>query len=297
MGHSSEVLSACVAFLFLFGLHFWVAPLIQSSSDQMASTSFAIADTEVFPLLGKVCVVLPAYNEAEGLPSLLGKIQQVFEQRRQEYQVVVVDDASTDDTSAVAQKAAIDMPIQIVRHAKNRGLSGALETGLRTAVDECRPGDVVVTLDADDTQPPATIDRMLLMIAEGYDVVIASRYQPGSRVIGVPWNRRLMTVFARYLFKSIMPIEGVRDYTCGFRAYRLEVLQKGLDHYGDEFVSEKGFSCMVDVLLKLRRFRFVMGEVPMLLRYDQKFGPSKMQVSNTAVTTIQLLLKRRWAGY
>ena len=99
------------------------------------------------------------------------------------------------------------------------------------------------------------------------------------------------------MFKTIMPIPGVRDYTCGYRAYRTNVLKETMDYYGDEFVSEAGFSCMADVLLKMRRFKFVFGEVPMLLRYDQKLGGSKMAVANTAIMSLKLLVKRRLGGY
>jgi dolichol-phosphate mannosyltransferase len=102
---------------------------------------------------------------------------------------------------------------------------------------------------------------------------------------------------ARMMFKTIMPIPGVRDYTCGYRAYRTNVLKEAMDYYGDEFVSEAGFSCMADVLLKMRRFKFVFGEVPMLLRYDQKLGGSKMAVANTAIMSLKLLVKRRLGGY
>ena len=70
-----------------------------------------------------------------------------------------------------------------------------------------------------------------------------------------------------------------------------------MDHYGDDFVSEKGFSCMADVLLKMRKFKYVFGEVPMLLRYDQKLGVSKMAVGSTVALTLKLLLKRRLGGY
>jgi dolichol-phosphate mannosyltransferase len=99
------------------------------------------------------------------------------------------------------------------------------------------------------------------------------------------------------LFKTIMPIEGVRDYTCGYRAYRTSVLRDAMKFYGDEFVSEMGFSCMADVLLKMRRFNFVFGEVPLLLRYDQKQGGSKMAVAKTVWLSLKLLLKRRFGGY
>ncbi len=242
----------------------------------------------------KTWIMLPAYNEEVGLPVLLEKIHRVMDDRPGEYEVVVVDDASEDDTPRVACQASFSMPVRLVQHAENQGLAGALRTGFNTVLELAQPGDVLVTLDADDTQQPGTIERMLLMISEGYDVVIASRYQPGSRTIGVPANRRLMTWFARQLFRTIMPIPGVRDYTCGFRAYRVDALRESADYYGNDFVSEQGFSAMVDVLLKMRRFDYVIGEVPMLLRYDMKHGPSKMQVSKTASQTIKLLLRRRF---
>ncbi len=244
----------------------------------------------------KSWIVLPAYNEEVGLPVLLDKIRAVFETRGTQYEVIVVDDASTDGTAMIASQASFHIPLKLVQHEQNQGLSGALRTGFETALNVGRAGDVVITLDADDTQQPCTINRLLQLIGDGYDVAIASRYQPGSRVIGVPARRRLMTWLARHLFKCIMPIRGVRDYTCGFRAYRFEALQSAAAYYGESFVSEPGFSCMVDVLLKMRRLDVVMGEVPMLLRYDQKHGPSKMRVNRTALDTVKLLLRRRFGN-
>lgn len=242
-------------------------------------------------------VMLPAYNEADGLPSLLQKIKQVFASNGQPYHVIVVDDASSDDTSEVAISASSEMPLTLVRHLKNQNLPGALRSGMTKAIELGTSGDVIVTMDGDDTHPPGSINCLLQKISEGYDVVAASRYQIGSRVMGVPFFRVLMTWGARMLFRVAMPIPGVRDYTCGYRAYRFDVLQEAMDHYGDQFVSEKGFSCMADVLLKMRRFKYVFGEVPLLLRYDQKQGVSKMAVGSTVWLTLKLLLKRRLSGY
>ena len=245
----------------------------------------------------KIFVVLPAYNEAEGLPSLLKKIQSVFAGNRREYHVIVVDDASTDDTGAIASQFSFHMPLTLVQHKVNQNLPGALRSGFTEAVAQAADGDIIVTMDGDDTHPPGIINPLIQKIAEGYDVATASRYQPGSRVMGVPQFRVLMTYGARLLFQTIMPIQGVRDYTCGYRAYRKNVLKDSMDFYGDTFVSEKGFSCMADVLLKMRRFNYAFGEVPFLLRYDQKLGDSKMAVGRTVWLTLKLLIKRRLGGY
>ena len=147
-------------------------------------------------------------------------------------------------------------------------------------------------MDADDTHTPGLILRMVRMIREGHDVVIASRYRPGSRVVGLTWFRKVMSYGASWLFRFLMPIHGVRDFTCGFRAYRADVIQNAIKHYGDKFVDQDGFQCMVDILLKLRRMNLIFGEVPFILRYDYKEGASKMNVGRTVRKTLQLIVKR-----
>ena len=246
---------------------------------------------------GKVFVVLPAYNEEGGLPDLLSAIEKVFAINGRQYQIIVVDDASTDATAEIARQAAAELPLTLVQHKINQNLPGALRTGFETAIKFAEPNDVIITMDGDNTHPPAIINSLLQKIAEGYDVMIASRFQQGSRVCGVPISRVFTAFGARLLFKLIMPIPAVRDYTCGYRAYRANVLRDSMDYYGDQWISEKGFSCMVDVLLKMRRFNYVIGEVPMLLRYDQKEGGSKMKVLQTIGQTLKLLLRRRMSGY
>lgn len=246
---------------------------------------------------GTIFVVLPAYNEAANLPSLLTKIQLTFAANGRDYHVILVDDASTDDTAAIASKATFKMPCTLVQHEVNQNLPGALRSGFTEANRMAVDGDLIVTMDGDDTHQPGSINRLIQLIEDGFDVAIASRFQTGSRVVGVPPLRIFMAWAARMMFKVIMPIPGVRDYTCGFRAYRAIALRQAMNFYGDEFISENGFSCMADVLLKMRRFKFQFGEAPMLLRYDQKQGGSKMAVGRTAWLSLKLLVKRRLGGY
>lgn len=248
-----------------------------------------------------VRVALPAYNEGEALLPLLRSLHATLEGAGLRHEIVVVDDGSQDDTAQIAAQASFSMPIRLVQHEVNQGLAGALRTGLVDAVEHASPGDVILTMDSDNTHPAGLIPRMLSLIAEGHDVVIASRFQHGARVIGVPWDRVLLSIAARWVFKIMLPIPGVRDYTCGFRAYRVAPLAAAIEHFGDDFVSEKGFSCMVDVLLKLRRLRvngapIVMGEAPMILRYDQKGGASKMRVLRTVRQTLSLVFRRFFAA-
>lgn len=243
----------------------------------------------------RVWIFLPAYNEELALPPLLNRLQAAMEAAKLDYHVVVVDDGSSDKTLEVAQRHAETMPLTVVVHEINQGLGAALRDGLTWATEQAEDHDVVVSLDADDSHDPALIEQMMQRIDEGAEVVIASRYRPGSEIHGVPWSRRALSYWGGWMFRILFPTRGVRDYTCGFRAYQAGVLRRALEHYGSGLFDQDGFQCMVDLLLKLRRLRPRprFAEVPFILRYDRKVGESKMRVASTARKTIALLVRRR----
>jgi dolichol-phosphate mannosyltransferase len=112
----------------------------------------------------------------------------------------------------------------------------------------------------------------------------------------VPRSRRFWSFSASIVFRVLFPTPGVRDYTCGYRAYRVEALRAAVERYGLQFVDQDGFQCMVDILLKLRRLDLVFGEVPIILRYDQKEGGTKMRVGETARNTLRLAFRTRLSG-
>ena len=100
-------------------------------------------------------------------------------------------------------------------------------------------------------------------------------------------------ILHRCLFQLFFPTRGIRDYTCGYRAYRASVLTEAFRRYGDDFVNQEGFQCMVDILIKLRRMDLIFREVPLILRYDLKGGASKMNVARTVRRTLELMAQRR----
>ena len=241
----------------------------------------------------KVHVVIPAFNEGPSIGSLLDRIAETLEDSEVPYEVIVVDDGSADATSAIALERADCMPLHLVRHAVNQGLGATLRDGLFEAARRAGERDILVTMDADDTHTPGLILRMRRMIAEGYDVVIASRYRPESRSVGVPFGRRVLSRGASWLLRVLFPMRGVRDYTCGFRAYRAAVVKAAIARHGSALVDQEGFQCMVDLLLKLRGMRLIFGEVPFVLRYDFKQGGTKMKVGRTVWATLVLVVSRR----
>jgi dolichol-phosphate mannosyltransferase len=243
----------------------------------------------------RVWIVLPAYNEADNLPALLGRFRELAEEAyRLDVRVLVVDDGSTDNTAEVALREARSLPVEVVQNGANRGLAETFMRGMTEAARRANPGEIVVCMDADNSHVPGQILRMIREIQEGRDVVIASRYRAGAAVKGVPWFRRFLSRAMSMLFRIVFPISGVRDYSCGYRAYRAEFLQRALEEQGERLFAQDGFACMVGILLHLARADAVFGEVPLVLRYDQKIGESKMKIGQTVIRTLRLLVRERF---
>lgn len=243
----------------------------------------------------RVIVVLPVYNEEQHIDALLGQIDDAMRREAFAYQVIAVDDGSADRTSSILEARKQHLPLTVYRHDSNQGLGATIGDGLRMASKIASDQDAVVTMDSDETHSPDLIARMVRMIQQGHDVVIASRYQPGARVVGVSLLRRTLSYGASILFRLAFPTRGVRDFTCGYRAYRGSVLHSAVQTFGDGFVATTGFECMVDLLLTLRSIHVVFGEVPIVLRYDLKQGASKMQIARTIRRSLAVLVRHRFS--
>lgn len=243
-----------------------------------------------------VRVVLPAYNEQETLGKLVPRIVQSLSETFWEFDILVVDDGSSDGTVSVVRELQVDYPVKLVCHEVNRGLGAAITTCLTRGIEGLGPDDIVVAMDADNTHPPQLMTRMVPMIREGHDIVIASRYQVGGRVVGLAWHRELLSLGARYMLRMVLPIKGCRDYTCGYRAYRVGLLQEAITRLDGQLVRETGFACMADLLLSLAGLGAIVGEVPMLLRYDFKRGASKMRILQTVQRTFRMVMRHRFGN-
>jgi dolichol-phosphate mannosyltransferase len=240
-----------------------------------------------------VIITLPAYNEEESLPLLLERVEESMGEDDTEYRVIVVNDGSPDGTAAVTDALEGRMPLERIDHDTNRGLGEAVRTGLLHALGLADDRDIIVTMDSDNTHTPGLIPGMVRRIREGNDVVIASRFRPGAHIMGVPLYRRVLSRAGSWCFRVAFPTRNVRDFTSGYRAYRAGTLRRAFEIYGRQFVTESGFSCMVDILLKLRSTGAIMTELPLVLRYDYKYGVSKMLVLRTVFDTLKLLVARR----
>lgn len=234
-------------------------------------------------------VVLPAYNEELALPRVLTKLARMYAQGKLQGVVLVVDDGSEDRTARIAREWG--EPVRCVSHAQNMGLGAALRTGLSHAADVAHDDDIIVTMDADDTHDPALILRMVHELGQEYDVVIASRFCENSSTSGVSAARQFMSWMAGQLFRLLLPMQGVRDYTSGFRAYRAGTLKRVIVRWGELFIDRDDFSSMPRLLLRFRRLEARATEVPMVLRYDLKPTATKMHVGSNITANLRLILQ------
>lgn len=237
-----------------------------------------------------IYILLPAYNEEKDIGPLLKRIEIAMrESRIANYRVMVVNDGSTDQTASMVDALQNEMPVERIDHPVNKGLGQAMLTGLRRAKELVNDEDWLVTMDADNTHDPAFIEAMIARGQGRADVVIASRYEKGGQEVGLSVIRSIMSRSASRLLSIFFPIPGVKDYTCGYRAYRGSILKRAFQVYGDGLVEEHGFTCMAEILIKLRALGVRVVESPLVLRYDLKSGASKMKVVRTILRYFVLI--------
>ena len=243
-----------------------------------------------------VYIGLPAHNEEIALPRLLQRIERLGASLQTTMTVVLYNDGSTDSTSTIARQWQERLSLVLLDSPQNKGLGAGLRALVRHVVETAHDEDVLVVMDCDDTHDPALVTEMLRSIEEGADVVIGSRFVRGALVQGVPRLRRITALGAAALFKLIHPVRGVRDYTCGYRTYRVSALKRASNWYGAKLIEESEFSCMPELLLKLNALGSQITEVPFQLRYDRKPTASKMRVGRNMKGLVKLLVHLRLRG-
>jgi dolichol-phosphate mannosyltransferase len=243
-----------------------------------------------------VIVLLPAYNEEASLSRLMPKLREVFERQGEAYRIIACNDGSRDGTRGVLQSMVDEYPLEVITHKINRGLGETSRDLFERAAELARAGDVIVRLDCDDTHEPEFAPRLIAKVREGYDVVIASRFAPGGGQLGVSRYRAFVSRCANLFMKVFFPITGLREYSCGFRAYRAEAIQRAISCYGNNFIQLKGlgFTCTLEKLVKLKLIGARFAEAPFVLRYDQKVSDSKMVSSITTLGYLVMTIMYHW---
>jgi dolichyl-phosphate beta-glucosyltransferase len=163
-----------------------------------------------------VSVIIPAFNEAARLGPTLGEVERFLSARGESYEIVVVDDGSTDKTSEVARRFAVT----VLRQEPNAGKGAALRRGVLAS-----RGDRVLLCDADLSTPIGELERLEARLAEA-ELVVGSRGVADSRVaVRQPWYRETMGRIFNLLVR-MLAVPGIRDTQCGFKLIRGDVARE-----------------------------------------------------------------------
>jgi dolichol-phosphate mannosyltransferase len=233
--------------------------------------------------------IIPAYNEEKNISILLESIEKKMKGTGYSYKLIVVNDGSTDDTKRAVERYEKKLPIILLNHDKNKNVGQVFRTAFEHILKTADDQDIIITKEADNTSDLGILDKMLNMVNNGYDLVLASCYARTGRVMGTTLDRRILSFCANMMIKILFPIRGVHTYSSFYRAYRAGSLRKACRAYDNQLIEEAGFGCMVEMLIKLSRLPLKISEVPMILHCDFRKGKSKMNKWRTISEYIFLI--------
>jgi hypothetical protein len=223
-----------------------------------------------------IYVCVPIHNEARTAGLVLWKVRQVFTAFPREYQLLVLDDASTDETRDVLASYAKVLPMTVVTHAAGarQGYARSLEELLRLALQRTdRPKrDCAITLHADFAHSPESMEDMVKRLESGADLVVAEQLEQrgGGRA-----SRTLR--LARRWAPRVLGLPGLRDPMSGFMALRLIVLRQSLRSDGTRLLLTDGWCASAELVARLTRHARRLDTVPAAVRYDLVQRPSRVR--------------------
>jgi len=217
-------------------------------------------------------VIAPLFNEEKNIASLHQEIVSVMKSLKRPYEIIFVDDGSSDNTLQVLKKLK---PIKIIRFRKNFGQSAALDAGIKNA-----SGEILITIDGDGQNDPNDIPKLLKKLNERYDAVCGWRYQRKD-----PLSKKIVSKFANYV-GSFLVNPGIHDSGCTLRVYKRECLQD-LDLYGE-------MHRMIPALIKWHGFKITEVKVN---HKQRKFGKTKYNLSRTLKGFLDMFEIWFWRKY
>jgi glycosyltransferase involved in cell wall biosynthesis len=207
-------------------------------------------------------VIVPAYNEEAGLAASVEEIYGVFEQLGQSFEIIVVDDGSTDGTGILLKTLSDRYPeIKTVMLSQNSGKGHAIKKGVMAS-----GGRYIVFLDADLDIHPAQFGNIFKALEKnGCDVAIGSKRHPES-IVAYPRARRIISTIYYWIIKLLLGLN-VRDTQAGFKIYRREVLTSILPR-----ILVKKFAFDLEMLVAANRLGFAIEEFPIQVVFSRPFG-------------------------
>jgi len=237
-------------------------------------------------------ICIPVHNEERTVGVLLWKIRSVMGELGRDYEVLVLDDGSTDSTPDVLTRYRRSLPLRLFRNERREGYAAALDRLLREAVERAPypKRDAAITLQGDFTEHPDHLVPLIKTFEGGADVVTGV-VAPGTRVGPLPL--RVARWMADRIIAPVRRGAPVSDLTCGFRVYRVVVLRKALREVGDRpLLTRHGWASNAELLGVAVRHARRVEEVPVSPRYDMRLRESRFRI----VPALRELsaLRRQW---
>ena len=221
-----------------------------------------------------IYVCIPSYNEAPTIGLLLWKIRQVFAGFPREYQLLVLDDGSSDPTAEVLERYTRVLPLTVIRHQNRVGYAGSVEELLRLAVQRTdRPKrDAAVLMHADFTHGPHFIPDLVRRIESGADIVIAQAKLEGER----SRTRRLVRRLAPVLLRGVVSVPGVSDLVSGFAIFRLVTLRNAFRTGAAPLLRTEGWAVNAELYERAARHARRVETVETIERRDLRQRNSRL---------------------
>lgn len=236
-----------------------------------------------------IYICIPAHNEARTIGVLLWKVRNLMGEFGRDYELLVLDDASTDDTRGTLDRYRKVLPLRIFSSPERLGYAGSVERLIQEALQRTSypKRDVVVLLQADFTEHPDHVVTLAKAIEGGADIV-AGRIEGDRR--NYPKRFRLARWIAPRVLGRTFTDSPVSDPLCGFRAFRIIVFKKALRAEGNApLMRHDGWAADLALLQKLTPYARRVEEVPIRMRFDIRKRPSRLSV----VRTLRALLRVR----
>ena len=213
-------------------------------------------------LNGKVSIIVPAYNEGAIIKESLIETIKTFEEFGCDYEIILIDDGSSDNTLAEALKIAEHHPrLTVKRNMENYGKGRALKKALRYV-----KGEYVVFLDADLDLHPGQVQTLFdILKLDEADVVIGSKLHPNS-VVEYPFSRKIISFIYYCIIKALFGLP-VRDTQTGLKVFKAEVLRKVLPK-----ILVKKFALDLEILANAHRLGYKIAEAPIVLQQQRRYG-------------------------
>ena len=221
---------------------------------------------------------LPVYDEAPTVGVLLWRIRQQFQEFPREYEVLVLDDGSTDATAETLEPYARVMPLTVLRNESRQGYAASLDRLLRTVARRTRypRRDAAIVMQADFTDQPEHIPELTKRFEGGADLVVAER--DPAMLPPVPTPVRRLRRVAPWVLRPFLQVPGVRDPFGAFRLYRIALLREMIKARGDApLLSADGWAGNVELLLDAARLARRVETVELAPRYDLRPRASRVR--------------------